>query len=79
MQLIYNREASIEKIKFINMKLSKSILTAVVVGASILGSTTSCEKEEMEMHESEREEARPFCGTGEPEIYPEDCPACGLG
>ena len=63
------------------MKLSKSILTAVVVGAALIGSSTSCTKERIEKDDEEREQIIPFCGTEGPQenVPYEDCPACGLG
>lgn len=67
--------------KILNMKLSKSILAAVVVGASIIGSTTSCTKEDLRKKNEETEEVQPFCGVEGPERPApyEDCPACGMG
>lgn len=66
------------------MKVSKSILAAVIAGSALAGSVSSCSKERVEKTENEREENIPFCGFGETpdttaNVNCEDCPACGRG
>ncbi len=68
--------------KHSHMKLSKSILAAVVVGASIASISSSCTKEDLRKNNQETEELSPVCGfgeSGEGEITYEDCPGCGMG
>ena len=53
------------------MKLSKSLLAAIVVGV-VIQSTTSCTKDKDKVNEKEKKESRSTS-------VPDNCPACGLG
>jgi hypothetical protein len=53
------------------MKLSKSLLTAILIGIAVQTTTTSCTKDQPEPEKKEVKK--------EGEKYPDNCPACGLG
>lgn len=67
------------------MKISKSILTAVIAGTAIVSITTSCEKIDFENIKStnEKNTERTVSGDVEQPTHLNetylDCPACGLG
>ena len=54
------------------MKLSKSLLTAILVGIAVQTTTVSCTKE---MPDPEKKEVK----KEEEKKYPDNCPACGMG
>lgn len=65
------------------MKLSKSILTAIIAGTAVITLSTSCEKERFEdLKNSNDENVNPIprseIDNQSNETY-EGCPACGLG
>lgn len=57
------------------MKLSKSLLTAILVGIT-LQTTTSCKKDKELADPKAKQEAKK---EQEKSTAPESCPACGLG
>ena len=58
------------------MKLQKSLLTALIAGATITLTTVSCEKERVDP-EKQNENEEPKCGfEEEDDTY---CPPCGMG
>ncbi|GAA0560879.1 chryseobasin-related MNIO class RiPP peptide [Chitinophaga japonensis] len=58
------------------MKLSKSLLSAILIGIAVQTTATSCEKdntpEPQVKHESKD-------GTDKTPQVPDGCPACGMG
>ena len=66
------------------MKISKSLLQAIMVGASIGAATSSCSifEDSIEIHEDPCEEVCNTDGIDDRQddgTYECNCPACGLG
>ena len=58
------------------MKLSKSLLSAIVIGIAV--QTTACKKEKDPTDARIKLEAKKT-GNTNTAGYPENCPACGMG
>ena len=58
------------------MKLSKSLLSAIVIGIAV--QTVACKKEKDPTDVRIKLEAKKTGNTNNPG-YPENCPACGMG
>lgn len=56
------------------MKLSKSLLSAILIGIAVQ-TTTSCKKEKL----PEPKEKKEVKKTDAKNNVPESCPACGMG
>jgi len=55
------------------MKLSKSLLSAILVGI-VMQTAASCSKDKELSDAQAKKEARE-----KEKVYPENCPACGMG
>jgi hypothetical protein len=61
------------------MKISRSLLSAIVIGIAVQA-TTSCTKEkEPNDARAKQEAAKSGEKKSTPATYPENCPACGMG
>jgi hypothetical protein len=64
------------------MKISKSLLQAILVGAVVSTASTSCEKIE-DANDTILEKANEVkvleAVTPDPKPIPDNCPACGMG
>lgn len=61
------------------MKLSKSLLSAIVIGIAVQ-TVGSCSKEKDPTDAKTKLEAKKAEGNkNTPSTYPENCPACGMG
>jgi hypothetical protein len=62
------------------MKISKSLLQAIVVGLTLGTTASSCELFEKEqIHHKSCHENCQIYHTVNPELEPDNCPACGMG
>lgn len=53
------------------MKLSKSLLSAIVIGIAVQTTAVSCKKDHADPKEPKKEEPK--------KVDPNNCPACGMG
>jgi hypothetical protein len=60
------------------MKISKSLLSAIVIGIAVQA-TTSCTKEKEPNDARAKKEAAKGGNKTTPTTYPQNCPACGMG
>lgn len=56
------------------MKLSKSLLSAILIGLAVQ-TTTSCKKDKLPDPKTKKEAKK----EGDKSKLPESCPACGMG
>jgi hypothetical protein len=62
------------------MKISKSLLSAIVIGIAVQATTTSCTKDKEPNDARAKQEAfKSEKNKTTPTTYPENCPACGMG
>jgi type II secretory ATPase GspE/PulE/Tfp pilus assembly ATPase PilB-like protein len=59
------------------MKISKSLLSAIVIGIAVQA-TTSCTKDKEPNDAKAKQEAKKLEEKNNP-YSPENCPACGMG
>jgi hypothetical protein len=59
------------------MKLSKSLLSAIVIGIAV--QTVACKKEKDPTDARTKLEAKKTDSNKNNPGYPENCPACGMG
>lgn len=59
-------------VKYENMKLSKSLLSAILIGIAVQTTVTSCKKDNQT--DPKKKEAK-----GPKQQMPDGCPACGMG
>ena len=59
------------------MKLSKSLLSAIVIGITV--QTVACKKEKDPTDARTKLEARKPDSNKNTPNYPDNCPACGMG
>jgi len=58
------------------MKISKSLLGAILVGIAVQTTTTSCAKKD---NESLKQEQKQLSDVDNSQPPHDDCPACGMG
>jgi hypothetical protein len=61
------------------MKISKSLLSAIVIGIVVQATTTSCTKEKGPNDAKAKQEAKKTEENKNSPNYPANCPACGMG
>jgi len=59
------------------MKLSKSLLSAIVIGIAVQTTVVSCSKDEQAKPKKEDQANKQ--SESKPTQYPDSCPACGMG
>lgn len=59
------------------MKLSKSLLSAIVIGIAVQTTVVSCSKDEQA--KPKKAEQANKQNESQPTDFPDGCPACGMG
>ena len=70
---IVENDLFLHPLKKQKMKLSKSLLGAIVIGIAVQTTVTSCKKDHSDPKPKEQKKEEPK------NAFPDGCPACGMG